>query len=94
MEPIMTIRKLLFAASLALATLSTHAAPIEVRDFDVFVDPPTAFVFVKLPQGWKFVGKLDAQALANLPAKVHTSLLSPEADERTAASGRTAGSIE
>jgi hypothetical protein len=90
----MITRKLFVAASLALAALSTHAAPVEVHDFDIFVDPPTAFAFVKLPQGWKFVGKIDAKALSELPAKVHTSLLPPDEDERIADSERTTGSIK
>jgi hypothetical protein len=90
----MITRKLFVAASLALAALSTHADPVEVRDFDVFVDPPTAFVFVKLPQGWKFVGKIDAKALADLPPKIHTSLLSLDEGERIADSERAAVSIK
>ena len=44
----MITRKIFLAASVALAALSTHAEPVQVRDFDIFVDPPTAFVFVKL----------------------------------------------
>jgi hypothetical protein len=90
----MITRKLFVAASIAVAALSTHAAPAEVHDFDIFVDPPTAFVFVKLSQGWKFVGKIDAKALADLPPKVHTSLLSPEEGERIADSERTTRSIK
>ncbi|MDR6858515.1 hypothetical protein [Variovorax guangxiensis] len=90
----MTTRKLFLAASIALAALSTHAEPVDVHDLDIFVDPPTAFVFVKLPQGWKFVGKLDTKALTNLPAKVHTSLLIPDESERIVDSERGMGSIE
>jgi hypothetical protein len=90
----MIIRKLFFAASVALAALSARAGPVEVRDFDIFVDPPTAFVFVKLSQGWKFVGKIDAKALTDLPAKIHTSLLSPDEGERTADSERATGAIK
>jgi hypothetical protein len=86
----MIIRKLILAASVALAALSAHAEPVEVRDFDIFVDPPTAFVFVKLSQGWKFVGKIDAKALADLPPRIHTSLVSPDEGERTAESERAA----
>ncbi|MGJ7505843.1 hypothetical protein [Variovorax sp. GT1P44] len=90
----MISRKLFAAASLALAALTTQAEPVKVRDFDVFVDPPTAFVFVKLSQGWKFVGKIDPKALADLPATVHTSLLSPDQDEQTADSGRSTGLVK
>jgi len=90
----MTIRKLVLAASVALAAVSAHAGPVEVHDFDIYVDTPTAFVFIKLPQGWKFVGQVDAKALADLPASVHTSLLSSDADQPTAVAGRTAGPTE
>lgn len=90
----MITRKLFVAAGIALAALSAQAAPVEVHDFDVFVDPPTAFAFVKLPQGWKFVGKIDAKALSELPAKVHTSLLPPNDGERTADAERASRSIE
>lgn len=90
----MITRKIILAASVALAALSTHAEPVQVRDFDIFVDPPTAFVFVKLSQGWKFVGKLDAKALTDLPAKVHTSLLLPDEGERIADSDRSTDSMK
>ena len=83
----MISRKLFAAASLALAALTTYAEPVKVRDFDVYVDLPTAFVFVKLSDGWKFVGKIDAKALGDLPATVHTSLLSSDQDEQTADAG-------
>jgi len=89
----MSTRKFFLAATVALATLSAHAGPVEVRDFDIFVDPPTAFVFVKLPRGWKFVDKIDAKSLTELPVKIHTSLLSPDEGKRIADTGRAAGSI-
>ena len=53
---------------------------VTVKDYDIFLDPPTGFVFVKLPQGWKFVGKVEAPALASLPPNVITSLLPDERD--------------
>jgi len=90
----MITRKLFLAASVALVALSIHAEPVEVRDFDIFVDSPTGFVFVKLPQEWKFAGKVDAEALADLPPKIHTSLRSPDEGERIADSERAAGSIK
>ena len=55
--------------------------PIQVADYTVFVDPPSGFVFVKLPSGWKFVGQVDTARLGSLPAGVVTALLSPERDD-------------
>lgn len=49
-------------------------------DFTVFLDPPTGFVFVKLPRGWKFVGKVDAVDAARLPQGVVTALLEGNED--------------
>ena len=58
------------------------AAPVApVADYTVFVDAPTGFVFVKLPQGWKFAGKSDAALPAVAPAHVVTRLLPAEAPE-------------
>ncbi len=60
----------------AVAAVSEQA--VSVKDYDVFVDLPTAFAFIKLPAGWKFIGKLDAEQLRRLPAGTLTALLQPE----------------
>ena len=59
----------------APAVHAQDQAPASVRDYDVFVDLPTAFAFIKLPTGWKFIGKLDAEQLRQLPPGTLTSLL-------------------
>jgi len=69
----------MFVAAVALTAFGAQAEPVNVKLLDLFVDPPTGFVFVKMPGGWKFVGQLDAQSLSKLPAGVHTALL--QADE-------------
>ena len=71
------------AASTAYAQDET---PPTVRDYDVFVDLPTAYAFIKLPMGWKFIGKLDAAQLRQLPPGTLTSLL-PSKDSATQLAG-------
>jgi hypothetical protein len=73
-------------ASLTLALVASPAfaqtaAPVQVKDLDVFVDLPTGFTFIKMPAGWKFVGKLESDQLRNLPASTLTSLLPTEETE-------------
>lgn len=81
------MNRLIAQALLTFALVSPAVAQTapQVRDLDVFVDLPTGFTFVKMPAGWKFVGKLEADQMRNLPASTLTSLLPPEQDEvRTA----------
>ncbi len=88
-------RRLLCAAAatvLAFALAAGHTGPAAraVPDFTVFFDPPTGFVFVKLPAGWAFVGRVEAQDVARLPPTVVTSLLDdePGADGNPVAAAR------
>ncbi|WP_051378935.1 hypothetical protein [Derxia gummosa] len=74
------MNKLIAALALSLAGLGiaqASALPESLRtpnasspDYTVFHDAPTGFVFVKLPTGWKFVGKADKSAAA--PSDLHT----------------------
>jgi hypothetical protein len=70
-----------FGAVPAQAQADDRAEAVVVKDYDLFVDLPTAFAFIKLPTGWKFVGKLDADGLRHLPEGTLTSLLPQEAAE-------------
>jgi hypothetical protein len=63
-----------FAAALPPALAQAAEAPV-AKDWDVFVDLPTGFAFVKTPLGWKFVRQLDDEQMARLPATSLTSLL-------------------
>ena len=81
---------LALAASAALAsptgaegvTIATASGQVgtAVKDFDVFVDLPTGFAFVKTPRGWTFVRKLDAAQLKSLPASTLISLAVNDTD--------------
>ncbi|WP_077035923.1 hypothetical protein [Pelomonas sp. KK5] len=76
----LVLAKKLFAA-LAITAVYTAAQAQEavvVKDYDVYVDPPTAFAYIKLPGGWKFIGKLDVEQMKRLPPGTLTSLLPPE----------------
>jgi len=79
------MNRFFFLASLtfALAASPAFAQPAapQVKNLDVFVDLPTGFAFIKMPAGWKFVGRLEADALRNLPASTLTSLLPPDDDQ-------------
>jgi hypothetical protein len=84
----------LLGVSAASPAYAQDETPASVRDYDVFVDLPTAFAFIKLPTGWKFIGKLDAEQLRQLPPGTLTSLLPPnDAATRLAdqMKGRTSG---
>ena len=63
------------------------ADAVAVNEYDVFVDPPTAFAFIKLPTGWKFIGKLDAAQLRHLPPGTITSLLPADEEATRVAAG-------
>lgn len=84
-----TLTRKFFAASIAalcaLAPAVSDADKVArvVADYTVFLDPPTGFVFVKLPVGWKFVGKVDPGEVARAPGNVVTSML-VDADESVA----------
>lgn len=75
-------------AALALAFASFAAALpaqaqsfIQVRDWDVYVDQPTGFAYVKTPKRWVFVRQLDEQQMQRLHPRTLTALLPAEQPE-------------
>jgi hypothetical protein len=68
--------------AIAFAVPAAHAQSfVQVRDWDVYVDMPTGFAYVKTPVGWRFVRKLDDEQMARLPSSTLTALLPPEQPE-------------
>jgi hypothetical protein len=85
MKPV--LRGLIAAAIVAASsTAFAQAAPgtgpgagaAPAKNFDVFVDKPTGFAFVKLPGGWKFAGKVSPDDVRRLPPTVLTSVVPSE----------------
>lgn len=68
------------ALLIGASAFAQQPASVPVKDFDVYVDTPTGFVFVKLPAGWKFVARVDAAEMNHLPGTVLTSLLPPDTE--------------
>lgn len=61
-------------AVMAQAQAQTTSA-VEVKDWDVYVDLPTRFAFVKTPSRWVFVRQLDEEQMTRLPRTTLTALL-------------------
>src|SRR6185503_6457896 len=72
-SPMSKLIRKFFAASIAasctLAPAVSRADKVArvVADYTVFLDPPTGFVFVKLPVGWEYVGEVDPGDVARAP---------------------------
>lgn len=64
--------------SLAAAGAAQAQSFVQTRDWDVYVDLPTRFAYVKTPMGWTFVRQLDEAQMAKLHPTTLTALLPPE----------------
>jgi hypothetical protein len=85
MKPVihgLIVATLVAASSTAFAQTSAETSQMDAvasaKNFDVFVDTPTGFTFVKLPGGWKFAGKVGPNDVRHLPAAVLTSIVPEE----------------
>lgn len=79
------------AAPSAQAQVAADGSPAAVKDWDVYVDLPTGFAFVKTPQRWVFVRQLDAEQLARLHPSVLVSLLPADEMDGTRFAALTRG---
>jgi hypothetical protein len=71
----------LLALALVAGTSVQAQSFIPVRDWDVYVDLPTRFAYVKTPDRWVFVRQLDEQQMTRLHPTTLTALLPPQAPE-------------
>ena len=70
-----------FALAAAAALPAQAQSFVQTRDWDVYVDLPTRFAYVKTPVGWKFVRQLDEAQMDRLHPTTLTALLPPEQPE-------------
>lgn len=77
------MKRILTALLLTLAAAGAAQAQsfIQTKDWDVYVDLPTRFAYVKTPLGWKFVRQLDESQMGRLHPTTLTALLPPEQPE-------------
>ena len=69
-------------AGFAAALPAQAQSFVQTKDWDVYVDVPTRFAYVKTPtRGWVFVRQLDEAQMDQLPASTLTALLPREEQE-------------
>jgi hypothetical protein len=85
MKPVihgLIVATLVAASSTVFAQTSAESAQMDAvasaKNFDVFVDTPTGFAFVKLPDGWKFAGKVGPDDMQHLPSTVLLTSIVPK----------------
>lgn len=75
------MKRTLIALLLTIAGAAQAQSFVQTKDWDVYVDLPTRFAYVKTPMGWKFVRQLDEAQMSNLHPTTLTALLPPEQPE-------------
>ncbi len=80
MKSYLAIAALAIAAA-AASTPSQAQSFVQVKEWDVYVDLPTRFAYVKTPMGWKFVRQLDEAQMGQLHPTTLTALLPAEQPE-------------
>lgn len=80
MKSYLAIAALAIAAA-AASTPSQAQSFVQVKEWDVYVDLPTRFAYVKTPMGWKFVRQLDEAQMDQLHPTTLTALLPAEQPE-------------
>lgn len=80
MKSYLAIAALAIAAA-AVSTPSQAQSFVQVKEWDVYVDLPTRFAYVKTPMGWKFIRQLDEAQMDQLHPTTLTALLPVEHPE-------------
>lgn len=80
MKSYLAIAALAIAAA-AASTPSQAQSFVQVKEWDVYVDLPTRFAYVKTPMGWTFVRQLDEAQMDHLHPTTLTALLPAEQPE-------------
>ena len=80
MKSYLAIAALAIAAA-AVSTPSQAQSFVQVKEWDVYVDLPTRFAYVKTPMGWKFIRQLDESQMDQLHPSTLTALLPVEQPE-------------
>ena len=75
------MKRTLIALLLTLAGAAQAQSFVQTRDWDVYVDLPTRFAYVKTPMGWTFVRQLDEAQMDHLHPTTLTALVPAEQPE-------------
>jgi hypothetical protein len=69
---------LLFSGStLAAEPATCSAANFDYRQYEIFIDAPTGYAYIKTPCGWHFVRQIEADKVAKAIEVAARSTFSP-----------------
>ena len=78
MKSYLAITALAIAAAAVAPSQAQAQSFVQTKEWDVYVDLPTRFAYVKTPMGWTFVRQLDEAQMDQLHPTTLTALLPAE----------------